>query len=388
MHAIIIFRKDFYRRSETFIYSQVNFLKTSFKVFLVAEKFEHENIYDFSNLEQVKLNWYELLWGRIKCKILGSDIEPEFRLHNQFQLNKLIKDQNIKLIHAHFGSEALRILPIAKKNQVPLVVTFHGFDASRLLRNKWYKKRLPQLLDYASKIIIVSPHMVESLELHQWKEKVLLLPCSVNIDEFKPSEKNKKDKIQLLHSGRLVGKKGVPDLIRVYSKLYQLNKNLHLTVVGDGPELDICKKLAVELEVDEAISFYGSQPHSMVKKLLNEADIFILNSRTADDGDMEGTPVTILEAMSMGKAVISTYHAGIPGVIQDGYNGILVPEKNNSLLERAINDLVADEGKRKKLGVEARKTVEERYSNEHNLQVLKDVFNEIANKKFQHILIN
>lgn len=381
MHAIIIFRKDFYRTSETFIYSQVNFLKNDFKVFLVAEEFKNETIYDFSNIEKVHFNWYEFLWGRIKCKLLGSDIEPEFRLHNHFQISKLIKDQNIKLIHAHFGTEAIRILPVAQKNNVPLVVTFHGFDASRQLNNQWYKDKLPQLFNYASKIIIVSPHMFDALNLHQWKEKVLLLPCGVNVEEFKPFEKEKKDKVQLLHSGRLVNKKGVPDLIRVFAKLYHANSKLHLTVVGDGPELNSCRNIAVDLKVDEAISFYGSQPHCTIKKLLNETDIFILNSRTADDGDMEGTPVTILEAMSMGKAVISTYHAGIPVVLQDGYNGILVPEKNNNLLERAINDLVADGEKRKKLGIEARRTVEARYSNENNLNILKDVFNEIANKK-------
>ena len=379
MHAIIIFRKDFYRLSETFISSQVNFLKNSFKVFLVAEKFEHENTYDFSNLKQVLLNWYESLWGRIKCKLLGSDIEPEFRLHNQFQIKRLIKAQNIKLIHAHFGTEAMRILPVAKKNKVPLVVTFHGFDASRQLNNKWYKNKLPQLFDYASKIIIVSPHMIENLNLHQWREKVLLLPYGVDVDEFKPFKREKNDKVQLLHSGRLVNKKGVPDLIRVFAKLYHTNKNLHLTVVGDGAELNSCRNIAVDLKVDEAISFFGAQPHCIVKKFLNDSDIFILNSRTADDGDMEGTPVTILEAMSMGKAVISTYHAGIPNVIQDSYNGILVPEKNNYLLENAINDLIANEEKRKRLGIEARLTIITRFLNENNLPILRDVFNEIAN---------
>ncbi|MDQ3534357.1 MAG: hypothetical protein M3421_01865, partial [Bacteroidota bacterium] len=104
MHAIIIFRKDFYRRSETFIYSQVNYLKNNFKVFLVAEKFSNDEYFDFKNLELVLLNKYESIILRIKYKLFGSQIDPDFRLHNRYQFKNIIKEKNIKLIHAHFGT--------------------------------------------------------------------------------------------------------------------------------------------------------------------------------------------------------------------------------------------------------------------------------------------
>jgi colanic acid/amylovoran biosynthesis glycosyltransferase len=383
MQGIIIFRKYFYPKSETFIYTQVNFLKKYFKVFLVAEKFSKESSYSFSNINKVKLNGYESRIGRIIHKIFRSNIDPKFRINNYFQIKRLIKEQNIKLIHAHFGSDAIRILPVAKKNNIPLVVTFHGFDASSLLKNTWYKNNLPHLFNYASKIIIVSHHMMESLELNRWKSKVLLLPCSVDVEEFKPFKREKKDKIHLLHSGRIVNKKGVPDLIKVFSNLYKENKNLHLTVVGDGPELAYCKSEANHLNINEAISFCGSQPHAIVKILINESDIFILNSRTADDGDMEGTPVSILEAMSMAKAVVSTYHAGIPDVIEDGVNGLLVPEKNNELLEIAISKLIQNEEMRIKMGVEARNTVISKFSQDRNLPLLRETLQGILNNEVE-----
>src|SRR5690606_1966359 len=109
-------------------------------------------------------------------------------------------------------------------------------------------------------------------------------------------------------------------------------------------------------------------------------DIFVLNSRTADNGDMEGTPVSILEAMSMEKAVISTNHAGIPDVIKNDFNGILVQEKNNEQLKEAIIELLANTEKRLRLGKQARLTVVSRFSDQINLPVLKDVLNCISNK--------
>ncbi|MDQ3534127.1 MAG: glycosyltransferase family 4 protein, partial [Bacteroidota bacterium] len=253
----------------------------------------------------------------------------------------------------------------------------------RLLKNEWYKNNLPRLLNYASKIIIVSPHMFENLNLNEWREKVLVLPCGVDVEEFKPLEREKKDKIQLLHSGRILNKKGVPDLIRVFAELYKTNKNLHLAVVGDGPELNLCRTVAVEHGINEAVSFYGAQPHCMVKKLLNDSDIFILNSRTAEDGDMEGTPVSILEAMSMEKAVVSTYHAGIPDVIQDDFNGLLVPEKNNELLKHAVHRLITDLDLTKRLGKEARRTVVSRYSVQKIYPILRDTLTCISNEFFK-----
>jgi colanic acid/amylovoran biosynthesis glycosyltransferase len=122
----------------------------------------------------------------------------------------------------------------------------------------------------------------------------------------------------------------------------------------------------------EGYVFYKRSSLMRSKKVLNEADIFILNSRTADDGDMEGTPVSLLEAMSMGKAVISTNHAGIPYVIQNNENGMLVPERDNEKLELAMRDLIENEEKRINLGKQARQTVVSRFSNQVNLPVLRD----------------
>jgi glycosyltransferase involved in cell wall biosynthesis len=378
MLRILIFRKSLYHVSETFIRTQVEYVKDFFSVYLVADKFTDDCCYERNDIHKVKLNSYEKRIGRLLARLWKSEVEPRFQFYNSWQMARLIKKKKINLIHAHFGVDALRILPVAQKNRIPLVVSFHGYDASKMMYNEWYRSKLPELFDYASKIIVVSRHMVNTLHLGSWANKVLLLPCSIDTDKFKPFAKKKSSKLILLHSGRLVNKKGVPDLIQVFAKLYNDNKNLHLNIVGDGPEKERCLREALELGVIEAVSFFGRQPHAVVKRMMNEADIFILNSRVADDGDMEGTPVSVLEAMSMAKAVVATDHAGIGDVIQDNINGRLVPEKNSQLLEQALRELINDEQQRAELGKQARHTMISEYSHHVRLPVLRDTLLEVA----------
>jgi colanic acid/amylovoran biosynthesis glycosyltransferase len=94
---------------------------------------------------------------------------------------------------------------------------------------------------------------------------------------------------------------------------------------------------------------------------MNNADIFVLISRKDENGDMEGTPVTILEAMSMGKAVVSIKHAGIPFVIQQGKNGLLAEEYSNEELKQNIEKLIVNPELRKSLGKESEVTIRKSY---------------------------
>ncbi len=125
--------------------------------------------------------------------------------------------------------------------------------------------------------------------------------------------------------------------MKVFSDLSTRMPDIRLNVIGDGPELGAIQQLAQDTR---AVKFYGSQPHEEVKKFMLDADIFVLNSRVGDSGDMEGLPVSLLEAMSMGKAVVSTRHAGIPEAVTDGVNGLLVNEKDNASLSAAIEKLI------------------------------------------------
>jgi len=377
---IIVYNDILFLRSQTFMYEQVKVLAEHFKVHLWAKRFENPHCYDLADFDKIKISQphgiADKAISKLARKYYGTSLY--FNTRTLWQMRKFLSANEVKAIHAHFGPRALEILGIAKKHNIPLVVTFHGYDASSLLNDQEYVKKLPELFNYAARIILVSEHMVTTLKLNQWKEKVHIIPCSVNVDKFSSNESgNHRDKIKILHAGRIVGKKGVSDLIRVFHQLTEKHQNIELHLAGDGERLATCKELVHELSIEDKVIFYGGVSHEKIKEMLTEADIFVLNSRKAENGDMEGTPVTILEAMCMEKAVVSTRHAGIPYVIEHSENGLLADENDNNSLRLNLEKLIKDEELRNELGKSARRRVIKSFSSEVMGKKLFSVFNGI-----------
>jgi colanic acid/amylovoran biosynthesis glycosyltransferase len=139
-----------------------------------------------------------------------------------------------------------------------------------------------------------------------------------------------------------------------------------------------CRQLVSQTGLGDAVSFHGSKPLPDVIRLMNECQIFVLNSRTADNGDMEGLPNSILEAMSMEMAVVSTVHAGIPAAIADNACGLLVPEKDNTALANALSRLIENPQLIIDLGRKARKRVEESFTIERMQSQINEIYNTVG----------
>jgi glycosyltransferase involved in cell wall biosynthesis len=174
-----------------------------------------------------------------------------------------------------------------------------------------------------------------------------------------------------------VPKKGVPDVITVFAALKTKYPDLQLHILGDGQERKHCEVLVSKNNLGGSVFFYGAQPQPIVKDLMRACDIFVLNSRTDDSGDMEGLPNTILEAMSLEKAVVATYHAGIPQAIRSGINGLLVPERDNAQLTIAFEKLITDAPLRELLGKNARQTILQDFTIEKMQERLCDVLSAV-----------
>jgi colanic acid/amylovoran biosynthesis glycosyltransferase len=366
----LVFNHSFFPISETFIYRQINgaVLKGNQVVYLGYD-FLNEDIFPVND-QKIRIKEYVNLLDKVSTKFLKGFFYSYFKkniglsLFNFIKLKKQVKELNPDLIHAHFGTNGLTIFPLAKSLNIPLVVSFHGIDASpEALRVSRYKNYLPLLFEYAKSIIVVSPHMIDTLGLSAWQNKTHFVPYGVESSKFNRTHDALKDNttLRLLHSGRMVSKKGVPDLIRVCIRLHEKGIKIQLDVIGDGPELQLCKDIANESNT-HFIKFWGALPHNEVKNFMNDADIFILNSRTGENGDMEGMPNAILEAMSMGLPVVSTYHAGIPEVITTDVDGLLVNEKDNNALELALERLINDASLRDRIGEAAKKRILDKFS--------------------------
>jgi colanic acid/amylovoran biosynthesis glycosyltransferase len=381
---ILIFNHSFFNLSETFIYKQVTGLRSRADISLLGFHFNNEKTFPLDNKKyhiRRSVNLLDRLISGTLRKISGRPFE--FSIFSHGKVKRLLKQNKFDLIHVHFGFNAVIISPLAKSLGIPLVVTFHGIDASpHQLSDSRYREKVREVLKYASAILIVSPHMHGTLELESFKHKTHLVPCGVDPAEFVNSFPEKQhDTIRLLHSGRLVSKKGVPDLIRVCSRLCRKFPRLRLDIIGDGPELSACQQLVNETGSTQ-ISLLGARTHQEVRESMAQTDIFVLNSRIGDSGDMEGLPVSILEAMSMQLAVVSTLHAGIPLAITDGSDGLLVPEKDNEALETTLEKLILDPGLRQKLGEVARHTVQSRFTIDQMNEKIWRTYQEVVNTSF------
>jgi colanic acid/amylovoran biosynthesis glycosyltransferase len=376
---VLMFNHAFFHISETFIYKQVTGMPRDIEIDLLAFDVANENVFPLQNKKyQVKriANTADRILMAI-CKHIFN-IRYKLGVYAYFTIRKILMQSKCDIVHAHFGFNALLIYPIVRRLKIPLVVTFHGVDASpQMLRQKEYNRGVRKMLEYATAIIVVSPHMKDTLNLNSQAGKIYLIPCGVDPAAFNiPDHRNKSGYITILHSGRLVSKKGVPDLVRVFSLLSHIYRNIRLFVVGDGPELELCKQLADDAR-GGSIQFFGARSHDEVKKFMAKADVFVLNSRVGEKGDMEGLPVSLLEAMSMQLAVISTSHAGIPQAVTDDVNGLLIDEKDNIALTSALEKLIADADLRKRLGESARRTILDKFTTGETNKKIAEVYRNV-----------
>ncbi|MHA1272225.1 MAG: glycosyltransferase family 4 protein [Promethearchaeota archaeon] len=176
------------------------------------------------------------------------------------------------------------------------------------------------------------------------------VPNGVDTEIFKPEETQEKKYITFI--GRLTYIKGFDIFIKMIKKIHKFNNTLEFLVIGDGP----LKKLMDQVGNSISLTHFVRYPYNLMKKIYNQSKVLILTSR------FEGVPTTILESLSCGTPVISTNVGGISEIIQDGINGILLPNRLNSLNISSIMDLIEDEKKLKQYGKKGRQLILEHFS--------------------------
>ncbi|HNT50048.1 MAG TPA: glycosyltransferase family 4 protein [Cyclobacteriaceae bacterium] len=367
---VLFYHAHFFNSSETFIYQQV--INPYIEPLLLAKRFINSTgmSSDPFNKIQFKRTWWD---GLISNVLIAFGIDRYYQNTSIKQLTEKISKNKPDVLHAQFGFSAVRILPVAKKLKLPLIVSFHGMDASHMLRKRPYVNGLKDVFVYAAAIVVCNPAMTEVLPLTpEQKQKVVWVPYGINLGQFDSQPRIESKSVSILHVGRLIEKKGVPDLILAFAKLTTRQQVL-LHVVGTGPEEEKCKQLVETLNLKDRVIFHGWKSPDEVKNLMQQADVFVLNSRVASNGDSEGLPVGILEAMTMELPVVSTYHAGIPYEVDHQVTGLLVQEKDTGALANALTVLVEDTHQRKVMGAAGRIKAETYFSMEKmhaSLQVL------------------
>lgn len=286
--------------------------------------------------------------------------------------------QNIKILHAHHGNLGVLLLPFAQEAGVPLVCSFRGKDTVVQSKDA-YNKELLKLFESGTNFFPVCQHLADRIiDLGCPPEKVRVLYGGIDLDKFQyiaPQES--KEHINILSVGRLVEKKGHHILLQAYAKVREKYPNTSLTIIGEGYYKDYLEKLAQQLKLGNSFTLYNHIQYDQVADHMKKADLFVAASLTGKDGDLEGIPNTLKEAMATGRPVISTYHAGIPELVTNKHNGILVQENNIDELAQALEYMLEKREDWKKYSKNARNTIETKFNLQTQLLTQSMFYNQI-----------
>jgi GT2 family glycosyltransferase/Flp pilus assembly protein TadD/glycogen synthase/SAM-dependent methyltransferase len=273
-----------------------------------------------------------------------------------FILNEIENLEKIDAFHVHYGSNFNLMEPLFKFfKDKSVIVSFHGHDASRyFLKNG--DNCYSNLFERAD--LITTPSFTMKNELVKRgcpSKKVHVHRYGVDLTKFNCDSKGEDtSNLNLLTVARLVEKKGLEYSLKAVASLSNRKKIIY-RIIGDGHLKGSLQTLAKNLGIENQVIFSGAQTKDDVIKAMSNANIFLLNSITAHDGDMEGVPVSLIEAQAMGLPVVSSYHAGISELVIDGETGFLTEEKEVSIISEKLEKLISNPQLRKTFSDNAKK---------------------------------
>lgn len=287
---------------------------------------------------------------RIKEKKIRIFLVPFLLLSLKSSLKKWSK--TVDIVHAHW------IIPQgimqAGIKGTPYIVTGHGGDVTSL-NVPIIKNMKKKCLSRAKATVGVSGYICEKMKEIYEDAEPTMISMGCDLSKFSPDNKrdgvfDKKEK-NILFVGRLAEKKGVTYLIEAMKKV-----DGKLFIVGKGPLEESLKEQAKEQ--GDKIVFLGPKSHEELPELLASADLFVAPSVVAKDGDQEGLPVSIMEAMASGIPVVSGISGGTKDIVIDGINGFFLDATNVEQLADRVNTILKDKELSDRMREEAYKTAE------------------------------
>jgi glycosyltransferase involved in cell wall biosynthesis len=290
------------------------------------------------------------------------------------------KRHTYDIIHCHIAQGfhslvAMLFKSVFKKRVIIKVAATGPLSDFSMIKKVIFGDKFLAAMKKTDRLIITSAQsMQEALEEGFSSEAVLQIPNGVDTHYFRPNGSQGEENT-ITFIGRLDRMKGIHILIQAFTQLREKGWDMHLDIIGDGPEKNTLKQLAVNSRLHEHISFYGEVEN--VAPYLQRSTLFVLPSLS------EGLSNVLLEAMACGLPVIAARTGGNPDIIQNGVNGLLVDLENPEQLSKAVERLLSDRSFADRLGVQARKTIEERYSMDQVVEHYQTLYSDLVPSSLQ-----
>ena len=370
---------QFPKLSETFILHEISELIRRghdvyiFSLFNSKENIVQPEVEEYSLLERT---YYPPSYHKLCIELARFDRLLFYRNRkkiNKFyciavarHFSKIAEKLDLDVLHAHFANEpTFTAMLMSKLTEIPFTFTAHAFDIFIDPDVKALKERMENSRMVVTESNFHKKHIASIT--HTNSDKICVIHICPNLDKIceirkvvecgRPDNRN-----SIITVSRLVEKKGLVYSIMAVKKLIRQFPNLEYTIVGDGPLKQKLLRLIRSLKLEKNVRLTGPMDNFSALKMVANSDIFVLPCIRSKNGDMDGTPTALMEAMALEVPVISTKISGIPELIENGKEGFLVKPENVEQLANALKILLQDEDIRRKMGKRGRKKIEEKFN--------------------------
>jgi len=351
-------------RTGSWIYTQISHLKKYQPLVITTRKrnldiFPVKKIYSLSDLHGLN-RFFQRQYAK-----LTNFYYPFFF--------KVLKENQVSLLHSHFGNRGYFDLALKQKLKIPQVTTFYGHDVSMLPQEERWRKRFEVLFKQCDLLLAEGNYMKKSLlELGCPDSKVRIQHLGVDLEKipFIPRKLNVSEKIKILIAGTFREKKGITYALEAFAKLAPQYQNIEVTLIGDAGrsqrEVNYKKEIINIINtrnIVDRVKYLGFLPYPAFIEEAKNNHIFLSPSIHPSDGETEGgAPVALIEMAAYGMPIISTFHCDIPEVVIDGESGFLVPEKDTNGLAERLEHLINHLELWDSMGKAGRKHIEEEFN--------------------------
>lgn len=283
-----------------------------------------------------------------------------------------VRRKAIDVLHAHFAKLPATIAQLASRlTGVPFCFTAHARD---IFHASIDRDALRQKLEHAAAVVTVSDH--NRRHLLDLAPRAAIHTIYNGIEPSRLSYRDPTARRRgALGVGRLVAKKGFADLLEA---VVLLRADVRCRLIGDGPLAGELHALRERLNLAERVSLEGARTQHEVVEALMQAAVFAAPCTVADDGDRDGLPTVLIEAMALGTPCVSTPVTGIAELVRDGDTGLLVPERAPSQLAAAMNRLLDDPQLARRLSQRARERIEREFDVDRNAARMRSLWTSVT----------
>ena len=356
------------------IYRQITALKRCVPV-VIAQKREQTERFPFEPVQIVSkpaTHFVRRFWFRQVRDMPWQISDAELRA-----LLRLLNRTDARLLHIYFGQIAVHLLPLIRTWKNPSIVSFHGADVTVDMNKPAYRESTRQMLDAVKFVLVRSESLRRALvDLGCDPKKIEVQRTGIPREEFAFHERSfpNDGEWRLVQAGRLIEKKGLPVTLRAFAVFLRKYPTATLTIAGEGPLLAQVQKLARELNIEKRLSLPGFISQEQLRDIYYRSHLFVHPSETGHDGNVEGIPNSMLEAMASGLPVFATDHGGIPEAVDNGVSGVLVGERDHEALANALLNATLDSDSLARIARNGAEVVRKNFDLQAQAQRLEEIY--------------